>query len=240
MVYIYLLFLVNISFVLSITYSCDRNAACGCSKIDATLNKIVGGEAAVNSSWGWAVSLRKDFSGHFCGGVIISPLHIITAAHCVVNSSDIIQNARVVVGINVLSEATSSIAQVRSVISVFSHPQYSSVSKANDIAVLRLNQALNISNGVGTARLCLPYVMTTNTTNNYPVPGSSLVAIGWGTIISSEQFIPSSRHLQQVTVNGISASHSMCKGTINDRQLQFCAGVIGGGKGKKLRIRFLF
>ena len=136
--------MLNINLVTSITYSCDRNAECGCSKIDASLNKIVGGESAVNSSWGWSVSLQK-YGGHFCGGAIISPLHIITAAHCVTNPSDIILNAKVVVGIDVVNQASSSVAQVRSVVRVLSHPQYSSVSKANDIAVLRLNQSLNIS-----------------------------------------------------------------------------------------------
>ncbi len=229
--------MLNINFVTSITYSCNRNAECGCSKIDASLNKIVGGESAVTSSWGWSVSLQK-YGEHSCGGTIISPLHIITAAHCVKDPSEIIQYATVVVGIDVLNQASLPIAQVRSVINVFSHPQYSDVSKANDIAVLRLDQPLNISYEKGTARLCLPNVISQDANNNYPTPNSSLVAIGWGTLFSGEASIPSTRHLQQVTLNEMPAEHSMCKPTINNINLQFCAAVVGGGKGKKILINF--
>ena len=38
--------------------------------------------------------------------------------------------------------------------------------------------------------------------------------------------------LQQVTVQTIDHSASMCSSVLNDPQTQFCAGVSGGGKGK--------
>jgi len=236
MTFIYLLlvsfFLYNIDCVSSVVYSCDRNADCGCSKTNADLNKIVGGESAVDSSWGWAVSLRRtSTNGHFCGGAIISPLHIITAAHCLKGVLDIPRNVKVVVGINRLSDTGSSMAQERSIVRAFSHPSYNDDSKANDIAILRLNQSLNISNEKGTARLCLAHVIPTDTANNYPIPDSSLIAIGWGLLKSEIESIPYDQHLQQVTLKAISAEHRMCRPSLNNRQLQFCAGVIGGGKG---------
>jgi secreted trypsin-like serine protease len=234
------LFLYNIDFVSPIVYSCDRNIECGCSKTNADVGKIVGGESAINSSWGWAVSLQKSVNGHFCGGVIISSLDVITAAHCIEDPFEMIRNVKVVVGIDTLSQSGSSIAQVRSIVSVMSHPQYDKKSNANDIAVLRLNQPLNISNEKGTARLCLPHVVPIDTANNYPIPDSSLVAIGWGVLASEQISIPSYRHLRQVTLNTISPNHRMCKSVINDQKLQFCAGVIGGGKGKRMMISLCF
>ncbi|CAF1095147.1 unnamed protein product [Rotaria sordida] len=232
MVCIYLfffsLFLYNINFVSSIVYSCNRTAECGCSKTDAVVNKIVGGESAVDSSWGWAISLQKN-NGHFCGGAIVSPLHIITAAHCVTNSTDIIRNAVVVTAIDILSQSTSSTAQVRSIVSVFSHPNYNDDSKVNDIAVLRLDRPLTISYEGGTARLCVPRVVPMNMSNKYPVSDSSLVAIGWGVLASGSTSIPSNLHLQQVTLQAMSSNHRMCVDTSNN-QVQFCAAVIGGGK----------
>ena len=92
----------------------------------------------------------------------------------------------------------------------------------------------------GTARLCLPKVSSQDANNNYPVPDSSLVAIGWGTLRSGEETIPGTRHLQQVTLNGMPTGHYMCKPTIKDINLQFCAAVIGGGKGKRILIHFMF
>ena len=225
------IFLYHIGFVSSVIYSCDPNAECGCSKVNANLDKIVGGEPAISSSWGWSASLQTSNGRHFCGGIIISPLHIITAAHCVRDSSEIIRNARVVVGIDILSQSASSIAQVCSIVRVISHHEYSSSSKSNDIAVLQLNQSLNISNEKGTARLCLPYVISSDAAYDYPVPDTSLIAIGWGQLLYSELVIPFNRHLHQVTVNSMSATHSMCRSVIRNPRLQFCAGVMYGGKG---------
>ncbi|CAF3875769.1 unnamed protein product, partial [Rotaria sp. Silwood1] len=224
------LFLFNINYVSTTVYSCNRNAECGCSKTDARVDKIVGGESAVDSSWGWAVSLQRG-GNHFCGGSIISPLHIITAAHCVLDPAAVIGFVNVVAGIDVLSQSSSSKAQVRSIVSVFSHPNYNDTSKVNDIAVLRLNQLLDISYERSTARLCIPRVVSTNTNNDYPVPDSTMVAIGWGTLASGDISIPDNLHLQQVTLNAMSANHEMCIPTINNQQVQFCAAVIGGGKG---------
>jgi len=233
-------FLYNIDFVSPSVYSCDRNIECGCSKANADLGKIVGGESAINSSWGWAVSLQKNVNRHFCGGIIISPLDVITAAHCVNHLDDIFGDIMVVAGIDILSDSSSSMAQVRSVVHVILHPAYNKTSHVNDIAILRLNQSLNISNEKGTARLCLPHVVPIDTANNYPIPDSSLVAIGWGLLASEQISIPSYRHLQQVTLNAISPNHRMCKFVINDQKLQFCAGVIGGGKGKRMMISLCF
>jgi hypothetical protein len=36
-------------------YSCNTTAACGCSNRPASMTRIVGGEAAATSTWGWAV-----------------------------------------------------------------------------------------------------------------------------------------------------------------------------------------
>ncbi|CAF0894145.1 unnamed protein product [Rotaria sp. Silwood1] len=223
------LFLFNINFVSSTVYSCNHNAECGCSKNDVVIDKIVGGESAASSSWGWAVSLQRDGS-HFCGGSIISPLHIITAAHCVPNPTTVIGIVNVVASIDKLSESSSSKAQVRFITNVFSHPNYNDTSKVNDIAVLRLDEPLYISYDVGTARLCIPRTVSTNIRDDYPIPGSSLVAIGWGTLASGDISIPDNLHLQQVTLNAMSSNHEMCIPTINNQQVQFCAAVIGGGK----------
>ena len=224
------LFLHNINLVSSAAYACNHNAECGCSKNDAQVNRIVGGELAVNSSWGWAVSLQRN-GKHFCGGSVISTLHVITAAHCVTGDLEIKLYSKVVAGINILSQRDSSSVQVRSIDAVISHNEYNGDTKINDIAILRLDQPLNISNGKGTARLCIPRVVPTSSSSSYPIPNSPLVAIGWGVLKAEETSIPTNRHLRQVTVYGRSAHHRSCRHVINNRRVQFCAGVTNGGKG---------
>jgi len=74
----------------------------GSSKLDAR-NLIVGGEIVTDSSrWPFMVSLQEG--GHFCGGTLISPCHVLTACHCLFKEkfgaplADYFDDAQAVVG----------------------------------------------------------------------------------------------------------------------------------------------
>lgn len=55
----------------------------GCGQSSSTTDtRVVGGTEAVNGAWPWQVSLQINHF-HLCGGSIISPYWIVTAAHCV-------------------------------------------------------------------------------------------------------------------------------------------------------------
>ena len=43
--------------------------------------RIVGGNEALRFSWPWQVSLQLN-EKHYCGGAILTPDWIVTAAHC--------------------------------------------------------------------------------------------------------------------------------------------------------------
>ena len=55
--------------------------------IDGTLKHswvfVVAGVDAIKNKWRWQVGLYY-FNKFFCGGSLITPLHVLTAAHCVV------------------------------------------------------------------------------------------------------------------------------------------------------------
>ena len=60
-----------------------------CGKTPITL-RVVGGTDAKPNSWPWQISLRVRVHGklhHICGGSLISPTHVVTAAHCAVKNT---------------------------------------------------------------------------------------------------------------------------------------------------------
>ena len=120
-----------------VSYPCNSSATCGCSSNTASVTRIVGGEIAGSSTWGWAVSIKLG-AGGLCGGAILSSQWILTAAHCV--TSYTASQVTVYAGSNSMWSGQS-----RSVSSISIHSSYSSSTNRNDIALLQLSSALNMS-----------------------------------------------------------------------------------------------
>ncbi|XP_038209474.1 coagulation factor IX-like [Zerene cesonia] len=98
--------------------------------------KIVGGEKARAGTFPYQVSLRKNDTKefHFCGGSIIRPMWIMTAAHCTfdVNAKDM----TVVAG----SIKLSSGGERYKVKQIMNHEDYDNSTFANDIALLKVDE----------------------------------------------------------------------------------------------------
>ncbi|CAF1318222.1 unnamed protein product, partial [Didymodactylos carnosus] len=123
-------------------YTCDVTAPCGCSSkpvILSSSSRIIGGENSQIGSWGWIVSLQSD-DEHFCGGSIISPSHILTAAHCI-NYFEALGTVTVHAGIH---NKTAG-GQIRTIAVVLIHPDYNHFSLENDIAILHLSVPLDMT-----------------------------------------------------------------------------------------------
>ena len=225
-----LLLICNVHLAFSIIYRCNETADCGCSTTNVHASKIVGGEEVFPYSWGWAVSIQSFEDGHFCTGTIVSPQHVITAAHCLTDKN-LTQTAYVVVGVNRWSDRESTQAQLRGLAKIFSHPGYDAKTQMHDIGVLRLISPLNITNGTTLARLCIPSMVPASEYARYPGDGASLVAIGWGKLKQSDAEVPLDLH--QVTVSGVPVHDERCTEFVTNSTTQFCAGVDGGGKGER-------
>ena len=144
------------------------------------LQRIVGG-LETTEDWPWMVSLQ-NYEMHRCGGSVIAPNAVLTAAHCVDRHS--VETLSVVVGIHNLSEKSGQRIGVRQVIV---HPQYDDQRIENDVAVLILESPTDAE----------PISLIELGEEHLTKPGKIATVIGWGTIRSGGSI---SNALREVSV----------------------------------------
>uniref|UniRef100_A0A1B0GK59 Putative trypsin-like serine protease n=1 Tax=Lutzomyia longipalpis TaxID=7200 RepID=A0A1B0GK59_LUTLO len=93
--------------------------------------KIIGGRTARRGQWPWQVAIFNRFKEAFCGGTLISPMWIITAAHCVR------KRLYVRLGEHNLEVKDGTEVEYR-VEYAIKHPKYDKKTVDNDVAMLKL------------------------------------------------------------------------------------------------------
>ncbi|XP_077335971.1 transmembrane protease serine 2 [Lithobates pipiens] len=186
---------------------------CGTSSRNK-VNRIVGGTLAQNGDWPWQVSLQIGRS-HVCGGSIITPDWILTAAHCVEGGYANPNQWNVYAGSTIRSSGSISLVQ-----RVISHPNYNKETKDNDIALMKLKTSLAFSSTI--KPVCLP---------NAAMPWSDTQSCwisGWG---YTTQGGTTSSNLMAANVPLIDSKTcnkpSVYNGAISSAMI--CAGYLSGG-----------
>jgi hypothetical protein len=221
----------------SITYKCNPfTASCGCSEenVELSLTRIIDGEEAVPYSWTMAVSVRLNNSEeHSCGGSILTGTYILTSAHCVDGASV----GEVSIAAN-MHNRIEDFSMIRYAHNIYIHPNWtgSDGTYQNDIAILYIFPPLPSSNNGNYARTCVPYLSSPNQTVNYPMNGSHLVIVGWGSTQYGNNHMSDTLH--QASVYMIDNNDPTCLESIYDVEKQFCAGMQGRGNEKCLYSHF--
>ncbi|XP_033210972.1 coagulation factor X isoform X3 [Belonocnema kinseyi] len=170
--------------------------------------RIIGGRPAAPGSWPWQVAILNRFREAFCGGTLVSPRWVLTAAHC------IRKRLFVRIGEHDLTVKEGTELELR-VDSMMIHPEYDADTVDNDVALLRLPVTLTPSSSRGIA--CLP-------TPNQPLPTNQrCTIIGWGKSRPDDDFGTDVLHEAEIPI----VSTQMCRDVYVDYRItenMFCAG----------------
>lgn len=166
--------------------------------------RIISGDEAVPHSFPWLVSLHietdtDEISSQFCAGSLVTPTHVLTAAHCVaefipLNRSSFtndyeheehlkrVESKRLILiaGVHDLHDDSRNFLRYRRILK---HSEYGSHPCCkNDIAIIELEKPVELSERV--SLICLPFWRDKVFVNDVSVSDKVVVA-GWGSISST-------------------------------------------------------
>lgn len=171
---------------------------------------IVGGEDANIEDHPYVVALATPSGQQFCGGTLVAPDKVVTAAHCTVDSNP----SRIDV-ISGRTEMSANDGTVSTVSDVWVHPDYTDATRGFDVSVLTLDAPVSET----------PIELATADDAGY-APDSQATILGWGTTSEGGQ---QADHLQKATVPVTSDETCSAAYDQYSPESMVCAGYPEGG-----------
>ncbi|XDV32665.1 hypothetical protein PO909_003415 [Leuciscus waleckii] len=192
-----------------VTLTCSD---CGKSR---SQDRIVGGQDAIIENWPWQVSLQNS-GQHTCGGSLVSPNWVVTAAHCFNGDGmKALVKWNVVSGITYLGSSGAS-----SVDKIIVNRNYKSGRNDYDIAMIRLQSPITL--GESRRPVCLP------PQDLGLKKDASLVVTGWGHLMEKGNVSPKLQKAQIPLIDRASCQSPAVYGSsVTPRMI--CAGFLKGG-----------
>jgi secreted trypsin-like serine protease len=182
--------------------------------------RIIGGTLAPIGAYPWQVSIgisgQPQIYGHFCGGSLVGPNWIVTAAHCVYGQTAP-EHLQVLTGTNFLNQG----GEIHLVDQIVVNEGWSSTTFDHDVAILHLPEAVH-QNPIS--------LVSPQDADRLARPGLIALVSGWG--LTRESGSQVSNVLRNVSVQLVTKQD--CSGTasypgaITDTMI--CAGFAEGGK----------
>lgn len=187
--------------------------------------KIVGGTAVPSGTYRFMAFLHISIGGstYLCGGSLIDPSHILTAAHCAEGASA--AGITAWIGGNQMSGSIPQGSLQRSASAVAVHPSYNGNTQQYDAAVITLSQAVPSAANGGID----PVTLVSSGSGAGLAQNTSLTVAGWGTT-SSGGSMASQLMSVAVPVQSDQYCSGQYAGSGYSTSTMFCAGPQGGGK----------
>ncbi|MDX3638503.1 serine protease [Streptomyces sp. MB09-02B] len=126
---------------------------------------IVGGTTTTASAYPYVMQITDASQNQFCGGTLVSPTKVITAAHCVEDRSA--SSTRAVGGRTYLNGTNGTVSRVSR---IWIHPNYTAAEEGSDVAVLTLSTSMPYTP--------ISYVSSSQT--GVYAAGTTARILGWG------------------------------------------------------------
>ncbi|KAJ8719737.1 hypothetical protein PYW08_011912 [Mythimna loreyi] len=166
-----------------------------CSKHSS---RIVGGERTEPNSRPFQVALysRVGTTGElgFCGGSLLSQEWVVTAAHCLFHDGEEVNHVQAILGAHSLYDRYENGRRVVNVNELVIHPEYEPTTFTNDIALIKLANAVQITDTIRTIQL--PY----RNISAFNFAGMGGTVSGWGIASEGVTFISPTLRQKLMTV----------------------------------------
>uniref|UniRef100_A0A8C3SYP3 Peptidase S1 domain-containing protein n=1 Tax=Chelydra serpentina TaxID=8475 RepID=A0A8C3SYP3_CHESE len=186
---------------------------CSISTQNSPGDRVLGGRNCIFGSRPYQVALLRN-GRIYCGGSLIAPKWVLTAAHC----GRRVSTMRVHLGDYNL-RAKEGTEQIRRIRNFFVHPGYNLRPRDNDFMLLELDAPAQLNS----------YVNTIDLATRCPSPGTRCGVSGWGTIRSPQRLFPAIMQCADL----YSVSQARCQASYGNMitENMFCAGAEQGGIG---------